>query len=151
VLNVAAAALAWLRAEDVVDIRRAGVNGTVVSQDGTIIAFTRLGHGPPLVLVDGAFCYRGNGPTPRLAPLLARRFTVYAYDRRGRGESGDSAPYAIQREVEDLSAVVHAAGGSACLFAMSSGAGIVLRAVEHGTPFQRSRLISSGAKSRSRV
>lgn len=115
------------------DIRRAGVNGTVVSQDGTIIAFTRLGHGPPLVLVDGAFCYRGNGPTLQLASLLARRFTVYAYDRRGRGESGDSTAYAIQREVEDLAAVVHAAGGSACLFAMSSGAGIVLRAVEHGT------------------
>jgi pimeloyl-ACP methyl ester carboxylesterase len=66
----------------------------VTSKDGTAIAYQRVGDGPPLILVDGALCSRAFGPMPKLAPLLAQKFTVYFYDRRGRGESGDTAPYA---------------------------------------------------------
>src|SRR5690349_7956758 len=65
-------------------------SGTVRSADGTVIAYSQLGHGPALVLVDGALCFRRNGPSRDIAPLLASHFTVYAYDRRGRGESGDT-------------------------------------------------------------
>jgi pimeloyl-ACP methyl ester carboxylesterase len=111
-LITAATALAWFRQEYDVDIRTMAENAKAVSRDGTVIAFSRLGHGPPLILVDGAFCFRDNGPTPQLAPLLAQRFTVYVYDRRGRGVSGDTTPYAIEREVEDLGALLEAAGGS---------------------------------------
>lgn len=123
-----AACRTWLWNEVNVDIRTISENATVVSRDGTAIAFSRLGQGPPLILVDGAFCFRDNGPTPKLAPLLAQRFTVFAYDRRGRGESADTAPYSVEREVEDLATLMGAAGGSAFVFGMSSGAGIVLRA-----------------------
>lgn len=123
-----AACRTWLWNEVNVDIRTISENATVVSRDGTAIAFSRLGQGPPLILVDGAFCFRDNGPTPKLAPLLAQRFTVFAYDRRGRGESADTAPYSVEREVEDLATLMDAAGGSAFVFGMSSGAGIVLRA-----------------------
>ncbi len=66
-----------------------------LSQDGTSIAYQQAGHGPALVLVDGALCYRASGPSGPLAALLASDFTVYTYDRRGRGESGDTGPYAI--------------------------------------------------------
>jgi hypothetical protein len=71
------------------------------SDDGTAIARTQWGSGPAVVLVDGAFCYRASVPAPKLAPLLARQFTVFAYDRRGRGESGDAERYSIRREIED--------------------------------------------------
>ena len=67
---------------------------------------TRMGEGPPLVLVDGAFCYRGMGPSSPLAALLAESYTVFTYDRRGRGESGDRRPYAVERELEDLEALI---------------------------------------------
>jgi pimeloyl-ACP methyl ester carboxylesterase len=95
---------------------------TVTSRDGTAIAFERLGDGPPLILVDGAMCHRGMGPAMPLAKLLAERFTVYVYDRRGRGDSGDTLPYAVDREIEDLEALLAAAGGSAYLYGCSSGA-----------------------------
>ena len=75
---------------------------TTVSADGTKIAYTRTGSGPALVLVDGAMCYRGSSPNDALAKELAAHFTVYTYDRRGRGESTDTGPYAVEREVEDL-------------------------------------------------
>lgn len=114
-----------------------GETHTVISKDGTSIAYTRLGRGPAVVLVDGAFCYRENGPAPTLAPLLAEHFTVYAYDRRGRGASGDAPQYAIEREVDDLRAVVDAAGGSARALGMSSGSGIVLRAAASGVGLNR--------------
>ena len=65
---------------------------TVHSSDGTAIAFDRSGEGPPIILVDGALCYRASGPSTPLAALLAQHFTVYTYDRRGRGDSGDTAP-----------------------------------------------------------
>ncbi|HZD99348.1 MAG TPA: alpha/beta fold hydrolase [Micromonosporaceae bacterium] len=100
----------------------------VTSADGTSIGYDRTGSGPPLVLVDGAFCSRQFGPMPDLAPLLATNFTVYTYDRRGRGESGDTKPYAREREVEDVEALIDVAGGSACVHGTSSGAVLALRA-----------------------
>jgi pimeloyl-ACP methyl ester carboxylesterase len=86
------------------------MNRTATSSDGTTIAYTKLGSGPPLILVDGAFCYRENGPSSQLAPLLAQHFTVFACDRRGRGASGDAPVYAIEREVDDLRSLVSEAG-----------------------------------------
>src|SRR5712672_2536285 len=77
----------------------------VRSKDGTSIAYERAGTGPALILVDGALCSRSFGPSPKLVPLLARQFTVYAYDRRGRGQSGDTHPYSPAREVEDIAAL----------------------------------------------
>src|SRR2546423_12645986 len=93
----------------------------VRSADGTDIAYTRAGEGPPLVLVDGALCHRAFGPSPKLAPLLTDSFTVYTYDRRGRGASGDTPPYSTEREGEDLEAVLEAAGGSAYVLGVPSG------------------------------
>ncbi|WP_326958334.1 alpha/beta fold hydrolase [Amycolatopsis sp. NBC_01286] len=107
---------------------------TTVSADGTKIAYTRAGSGPALVLVDGAMCYRGSSPNDDLAKELAAHFTVYTYDRRGRGESTDTTPYAVEREVEDLDALVGEAGGSALLFGISSGAALALEAVDRGLP-----------------
>lgn len=107
---------------------------TTVSADGTKIAYTRAGTGPALVLVDGAMCYRGSSPNDDLAKELAAHFTVYTYDRRGRGESTDTTPYAVEREVEDLDALVREAGGSALLFGISSGAALALEAVDRGLP-----------------
>jgi Alpha/beta hydrolase family len=106
----------------------------VNSRDGTAIAFERTGHGPPLIVVDGALCYRGMGPSGSLAEHLAPHFTVFTYDRRGRGESGDTAPYAVEREVEDIEALIGAAGGSAALYGVSSGAVLALDAANSGLP-----------------
>lgn len=102
--------------------------GTVISRDGTEIAFERSGSGPALILVDGALCHRAFGPSRGMAKRLSSRFTVYLYDRRGRGESGDTGPYAIGREVEDLEALIKEAGGSAFLCGFSSGAVLALEA-----------------------
>lgn len=104
----------------------------VLSRDGTAIAFERFGAGPALILVDGALCSRGFGPMPKLAPMLARHFTVYTYDRRGRGESGDTKPYAKEREVEDIAALIKEAGGSAFVVGLSSGAALALDAAASG-------------------
>jgi pimeloyl-ACP methyl ester carboxylesterase len=104
----------------------------VISKDGTRIAYERLGQGPPIVLIDGAMCSRDFGPMPKIAALLAPSFTVYLYDRRGRGASGDTAPYAKAREVEDVQALIGAAGGSAFVFGTSSGAGLALEAAASG-------------------
>lgn len=101
---------------------------TVRSHDGTAIAYDRSGAGPTVILVDGAMCYRSFGPMRPLADLLANHFEVYCYDRRGRGDSGDTAPYAVAREVEDLEALIAEAGGSAHLYGMSSGAALALQA-----------------------
>lgn len=101
----------------------------VHSQDGTPIAFDQYGEGPSVILVGGAFQHRAIDPrTTELAALLAPHFTVLHYDRRGRGDSGDTAPYAAQREVEDLEALIDAAGGSALVFGMSSGSALALDA-----------------------
>jgi pimeloyl-ACP methyl ester carboxylesterase len=105
------------------------------SKDGTSIAFERIGKGPPLVLVFGAFNDRRSSAA--LAAFLASHFTVLSYDRRGRGDSGDAATYAIERELEDLDAVIRDAGGSAAVFGYSSGAVLALRAAAAGLPMPR--------------
>ena len=101
---------------------------TVTSKDGTKIAYETKGKGPALILVDGALCYRGFGPMQHLSELLEPDFTVYIFDRRGRGESGDTKPYSVEREVEDLAALIEAAGGTAYVYGISSGACLVLEA-----------------------
>ncbi len=101
--------------------------GKVISKDGTPIGFDRSGQGPAIILVDGAMSYRAFGLGP-LAELLAPHFTVIDYDRRGRGESGDKKPYALEREVEDIEALINQAGGSAFLFGISSGACLAFEA-----------------------
>lgn len=101
---------------------------TVTSKDGTRIAYDRIGQGQPLILVEGALCSRTNGPNGALAALLMQQYTVYTYDRRGRGESGDRAPYATEREVEDIDALIREAGGSAFVYGISSGAALALDA-----------------------
>jgi pimeloyl-ACP methyl ester carboxylesterase len=105
---------------------------TLTSADGTTIAYDRTGAGPALVLVDGAMCYRGAGPMGPLADQLQDTFTVYTYDRRGRGGSSDTLPYAVAREVEDLQALIGQAGGEAYVYAISSGAALVLATAAAG-------------------
>ena len=105
---------------------------TVTSKDGTTIAFDRLGDGPPVVLVCGGSVDRTADAA--IAQELASDFTVFNYDRRGRGDSGDTPPYAIEREVEDIEAVIEAAGGSANLWGSSSGAALALIATASGAP-----------------
>ena len=105
---------------------------TVESKDGTAIAFDKAGRGPALILVDGALCYRGAGPSKSVAAELSADFTVFTYDRRGRGESGDTSPYAVEREIGDLGALIEEAGGSASLCGFSSGAVLALDAANRG-------------------
>lgn len=105
---------------------------TARSADGTVIAYDRVGEGPPLVVSVGAFCDRRTFVPPE---DLTRRFTVVTYDRRGRGDSGDTEPYAPEREYEDLAAVVAASGPeSPYVYGHSSGAALALRAVAAGLP-----------------
>jgi pimeloyl-ACP methyl ester carboxylesterase len=104
---------------------------TVRSADGTTISYTNAGQGPPLILVDGALCSRSFGPMPKLAEQLAAHFTVYTFDRRGRGESGDTGPYSPDREVEDLEALIARAGDTVYLHGTSSGAALALEAAKH--------------------
>ncbi len=101
---------------------------TVTSKDGTRIAYDKTGAGPAVILVDGAMGYRGSFGLGQFAALLADQFTVITYDRRGRGESGDTLPYAVGCEIEDIEALIDEAGGSACVFGISSGGALVLEA-----------------------
>jgi pimeloyl-ACP methyl ester carboxylesterase len=101
---------------------------TVTSRDGTAIAYETGGDGPALILVDGALSTSRNESKPELVASLAPRFTVYNYDRRGRGGSGDTQPYAVAREVEDIDALIEHAGGKAFLFGHSSGGCLALGA-----------------------
>ena len=101
---------------------------TVTSRDGTTIAYETMGQGEPLILVDGALCYREFGPMRGIAELLQKHFTVYIYDRRGRGASGDTKPYTVHREIEDIDALIQNAGGSAYVMGLSSGAALALDA-----------------------
>jgi len=110
---------------------------TVISKDGSVIAFERTGSGPPLVLVDGALCSRDFGPMPALAKRLANDFTVYCYDRRGRGGSTDAQPYAAVHEIEDIAALIEHAGGEAFLYGVSSGAALALRAAAVELPIRK--------------
>ena len=107
----------------------------VFSKDGTAIAFDRSGEGPAIIVVNGALSDRTV--VAPLTALLAPHFTVFAYDRRGVGSSGDTAPYAVDREVEDLGALIHEAGGSAAVFGHSSGAALALEAAAHGLAITR--------------
>lgn len=108
---------------------------TVTSRDGTAIAFDRIGEGPPVILVCGGSVDRMADAG--LAQALAPDFTVLNYDRRGRGDSGDTPPYAIEREVEDIEAMIDAAGGSAHLWGSSSGAALALIAAANGLPITK--------------
>lgn len=102
---------------------------TVTSRDGTIIAYDQTGQGPAVILVDGALQYRSfdQGMAP-LADLLAKHFTVIHYDRRGRGDSTDTQPFALEREIEDIEAIIDNTGGSAALYGISSGAALAMEA-----------------------
>jgi pimeloyl-ACP methyl ester carboxylesterase len=115
-------------------------NGTQFTQsaDGTEIAYDTTGSGPALVIVEGAMCQRSMGVGRTLTDSLEDRFTVYCYDRRGRGESGPGASaYEVQREVEDLVAVLEAAGGNAFVLGASSGGALALEAARQGAPIAR--------------
>jgi pimeloyl-ACP methyl ester carboxylesterase len=102
-----------------------------------VIAYECAGEGPGLVLVDPALGYSGFDNVRGLGERLAADFTVYSYDRRGRGGSGDTLPYAVEREVEDLAAVIAEAGGSACVYAFSSGGLLALQAAAAGVPIEK--------------
>ncbi len=104
------------------------MSNKVMSQDGTEIAYEAVGKGPAVILVEGALGYRAFGFSPRLAQLLAPHFRVFAYDRRGRGESTNSRPFSVRAEIEDLEALIEAAGGSAFVYGISSGACLALEA-----------------------
>ena len=108
---------------------------TVRSADGTPIAFDRAGDGPALIVVAGAL--QDRSATVALAARLAPRFTVYRYDRRGRGDSGDTGPYSVDREIADLSALIADAGGSAFVFGHSSGAALALEAAARDVAIAR--------------
>ena len=98
------------------------------SRDGTTIAYDSRGEGPALILVDGALTVHSSGSASGLTRLLAPRYTVYGFDRRGRGGSGDTLPYAVDREIDDIEALIDRAGGSAFLYGHSSGGPLVMRA-----------------------
>src|SRR5215211_5370127 len=103
----------------------------VTSKDGTTIAFDRSGTGPALILVGGMFEQRAmDSETSQLAalPLLSQHFTVFHYDRRGRGDSTDTQPYAVEREIEDIEALINEAGGEAFVYGISSGAALAMEA-----------------------
>jgi pimeloyl-ACP methyl ester carboxylesterase len=111
------------------------IEGTVGSADGTLIAFESLGDGQPVILVAGAL--QGRASYHPLAVELSRQLAVFNYDRRGRGESGDTAPYAVEREIEDLSALIAEASGTASVYGHSSGAALVLHAAARGLPIDK--------------
>jgi hypothetical protein len=109
---------------------------TVTSNDGTTIAYDQLGDGPTtIILVTGAMCARNTHA--QLAELLSKTFTVINYDRRGRGDSGNTEPFSVQREIEDIEALIAAAGGTACLYGISSGGALVLEAAAAGVPVSK--------------
>lgn len=114
---------------------------SVRSADGTRIAFERRGDGQPLILVEAAGHFRGFSSFDGLVPVLSREFTVFTYDRRGRGESTDTAPYSSDREVEDLATLIAEAGGRAHLYGYSSGALLAIRAAAQGLPVDRLALL----------
>jgi pimeloyl-ACP methyl ester carboxylesterase len=108
---------------------------SVTSKDGTIITYDRMGQGAPAILVSGALVDR-QASLP-LAEALKQHFTIFNYDRRGRGASGDTPPYAVEREIEDIDAVISAAGGSAFLLGFSSGAALALKAAASGLAIRK--------------
>jgi pimeloyl-ACP methyl ester carboxylesterase len=119
---------------------------SVRSVDGTLIGFDQVGDGPPLILVEAAAHYRDFSSFDGLVPLLAEDFTVYTYDRRGRGESTDTRPYAPDREVEDLEALIAAAGGAAHVYGYSSGGLLAMHAAAQGLSIGRLALLEPPLK-----
>ena len=107
--------------------------GRVTSSDGTSIAFERAGAGPAVILVDAAGNFRGFRPMPQLAEALSQSLTTFTYDRRGKGASTDTLPYAVDRELDDLQALIDMAGGSAFVHGLSSAATLGLLAAERGS------------------
>jgi len=119
----------WARAQATAEAARvdkAKTTQAVTSRDGTRITYDKWGKGPALIVVGGALSDRSG--SAELAQLLAAHLTVYSYDRRGRGDSADSQPYAVQREIEDIEALIGSAGGSAYVYGKSSGAALALQA-----------------------
>lgn len=115
-------------------------DGTVTSADGTTIAYTAWGDGDPIVIVDGATAYRATTPeNAETARLLAGDHRVVTYDRRGRGESADTSPYTVERELEDLAAILEQVGDGrpATVMGWSSGGNLVLNAAQAGVPIAR--------------
>ncbi len=100
----------------------------VISKDRTEIAYDKQGQGPAIILVDGALSFRSFGSMPELAKLLSTNFTVVDYDRRGRGESSDTKPFTVEREIEDIEALIENVGGSTYLYGISSGACLAIEA-----------------------
>src|SRR5437899_12761352 len=115
--------------------------GRVTSSDGTSIAYERVGTGPAVILVDAAGNFRGFSPMPQLAKALSQRFTVFTYDRRGKGASTDTLPYAVDREIDDLQALIDLAGGSAFVHGFYSGAILGLPAAGHGIGIEKVSLL----------
>lgn len=101
---------------------------TTQSKDGTTLAYNVSGKGPALIYITGATCYREFNPVLYDVSVFSAEFTVYNYDRRGRGDSGNTLPYAVEREIEDIDAMINAAGGHAYLYGHSSGAILALEA-----------------------
>lgn len=123
-------------------------HGTITSADGTRLAYTAWGAGDPIVIVGGALAHRATTPeNAAAAELLAGEFLVIDYDRRGRGESGDTPPYAVEREFDDLAAIIDQAGGGrpATVFGWSSGANLALNAAQAGVPIARLALFEPNA------
>lgn len=125
---------------------------TVTSKDGSRIAYDRLGSGPAVILVGGALSYRKFGKMEELAGLLAEHCTVINYDRRGRGDSTEAGPFSMEREIEDVQALIESAGGSASLWGWSSGGALALRAastligVERVLVYEVPFMVTAGAK-----
>lgn len=116
-------------------------HGIVTSADGTEIAWSREGSGPALIMVHCVGVSQATTPQPTLPAALAEDFTVYSYDRRGKGKSGNTPPYAVEREFEDLAAVITLAEGPADVYGFSSGATLALLAAEAGLPIRRLALL----------
>ncbi|MBE1490977.1 alpha/beta fold hydrolase [Plantactinospora soyae] len=117
------------------------MEAVITSRDGTRIAYEQKGSGPTLILIDAAGQFRANSPLGELATLLAKDFTVVRYDRRGRGASTDTPPYAPAREVEDLAALIDTIGGPATLYGYSSGCLVALHAAAAGLAVRRLALL----------
>jgi pimeloyl-ACP methyl ester carboxylesterase len=119
---------------------RKSIMATVISKDSTTIAYEKTGNGPTVILVNGALGYRKLHGEKDLVDKLSKDFTVIQYDRRGRGESTDARTYAVEREIEDIEALVDNAGGSVYLYGSSSGASLALRAAERLGPVKVKKL-----------
>lgn len=114
---------------------------TIISKDGTKIACNKSGNGPTVILIDGAFCSMDFGPMPKLVPLLSKHFTVITYDRRARGNSTDTQPYSVEREIEDIDALAQLADGPVNLFGISSGAILAIHAAAYGLNIDKLALL----------